>query len=98
MRCRAPGSGTGLWAGPGLPRVTGPGSLAAAAAVAAADVIVCATSASEPLFDSSLVRDDAVVMAVGSHEPHVREVDAALFARAQVIVEDVPTACANAAT
>lgn len=68
------------------------GSPAAAAAVAAADVIVCATSASDPLFDSSLVRADAIVVAVGSHEPHVREVDAAFCGRAQVIVEDVPTA------
>jgi ornithine cyclodeaminase len=67
------------------------GSPAASAAVAEADVIVCATSASEPLFDSSLVRADAIVVAVGSHEPHVREVDAAFCGRAQVIVEDVPT-------
>ena len=68
------------------------GSPAATAAVAAADVIVCATSASEPLFDSSLIRPDAIVVAVGSHEPHVREVDAALCGRAQVVVEDLTTA------
>lgn len=68
------------------------GSAAASEAVAAADVIICATSASEPLFDSSLVRSDGVVVAVGSHEPHVREIDAAFCGRAQVIVEDVPTA------
>lgn len=61
-------------------------------AVAEADVVVCATTAGEPLFDSSLVRDGAVVVAVGSHEPAAREVDAALAARAQVVVEDVPTA------
>jgi ornithine cyclodeaminase len=67
-------------------------SPAAKMAVAEADVIICATSASEPLFDSTLVRTDAIVIAVGSHEPHVREVDAALCGRAQVIVEDVPTA------
>lgn len=68
------------------------GSPAASAAVAAADVVVCATSASEPLFDSSLLRTDAIVVAVGSHEPHVREVDAALCGRAQVVVEDIQTA------
>ncbi|WP_432246212.1 ornithine cyclodeaminase family protein (plasmid) [Arthrobacter sp. G.S.26] len=68
------------------------GSPAATSAVAAADVIVCATSASEPLFDSSLLRTDAIVVAVGSHEPHVREVDAALCGRAQVVVEDIQTA------
>lgn len=72
--------------------VVASGSPAATAAVAAADIIVCATSASEPLFDSSLIRTDAIVVAVGSHEPHGREVDAALCGRAQVIVEDVATA------
>lgn len=68
------------------------GSPAAASAVAAADVVVCATSASEPLFDSDVLRPDAIVVAVGSHEPHVREVDAALCGRAQVVVEDVSAA------
>ncbi len=60
--------------------------------MAAADVIICATSASEPLFDSRMLRNDSIVIAVGSHEPHVREVDAALCGRAQVVVEDVATA------
>ncbi|MGO4249465.1 ornithine cyclodeaminase family protein [Paenarthrobacter sp. RAF54_2] len=68
------------------------GSPEAAAAVAAADVIICATSSAEPLFDSELLRSNAIVIAVGSHEPHVREVDAAFCERAQVVVEDVPTA------
>ncbi|GAA4585581.1 ornithine cyclodeaminase family protein [Planotetraspora phitsanulokensis] len=57
-----------------------------------ADVVVCATTSRRPVFDSSLVRDDAVVIAVGSHEPDAREVDAGLLRRAQVIVEDVTTA------
>ena len=64
----------------------------AEAAVAAAGIIICATTAHTPLFDSAGVRDDAVVIAVGSHEPDARELDSALMARAQVIVEDVPTA------
>jgi ornithine cyclodeaminase/alanine dehydrogenase-like protein (mu-crystallin family) len=65
---------------------------ASARTVASADVVVCATTARQPLFDGSLVHDDAVVVAVGSHEPDAAEVDAALAGRAQVVVEDVPTA------
>ncbi|MDI2132054.1 ornithine cyclodeaminase family protein [Yinghuangia seranimata] len=51
-------------------------------AVASADVVLCCTSAREPLFDGALVRDGAVVVAVGSHEPDARELDSALVARA----------------
>lgn len=61
-----------------------------------ADVVVCATSARTPVFDSALLRDDAVVIAVGSHEPDVRELDAALLGRATVVVEDVATALREA--
>lgn len=66
------------------------------AALGAADVVVCATTATEPLFDSRRVKDDAIVIAVGSHEPHVRELDSALMARGQVIVEDAATALREA--
>ncbi|MGY1666691.1 ornithine cyclodeaminase family protein [Geodermatophilus sp. SYSU D00696] len=61
-----------------------------------ADVVVCATSARSPVFDSALLRDDAVVVAVGSHEPDARELDAALLGRATVVVEDVATALREA--
>jgi ornithine cyclodeaminase/alanine dehydrogenase-like protein (mu-crystallin family) len=61
-----------------------------------ADVVVCATSARSPVFDSALLRDDAVVIAVGSHEPEARELDALLLGRASVIVEDVSTALREA--
>jgi ornithine cyclodeaminase len=64
----------------------------AADAVARADVIVCATGSAQPVFDSTLTKRDVVVIAVGSHEPNRREVDAALCGRAQVVVEDVETA------
>jgi ornithine cyclodeaminase len=58
--------------------------------------LVCATSARSPVFDSALVRDDSVVIAVGSHEPDARELDAALLGRATVVVEDVATALREA--
>ncbi len=61
-----------------------------------ADVVVCATSARSPLFDSALLRDTAVVVAVGSHEPDARELDAPLLGRATVVVEDVATALREA--
>ncbi len=67
-----------------------------AADVADAELITCCTSAREPLFDGSLVREDAVVVAVGSHEPDAREVDDALLARSTVYVEDVATALREA--
>lgn len=52
------------------------------------NLIVCATTAREPVLDGALVPDDACVIAVGSHEPTARELDTALIARSQVIVED----------
>jgi ornithine cyclodeaminase/alanine dehydrogenase-like protein (mu-crystallin family) len=72
------------------------GSSSAEAALRSADVVVCATSASTPVFDSSLLRDDAVVIAVGSHTPDARELDTALMARSTVVVEDVQAALREA--
>lgn len=64
--------------------------------VARADVVVCATSAAEPLFDGALVRDGACVVAMGSHETDRRELDAGLMGRSLVVVEDVATALREA--
>ena len=72
------------------------GSTQADETLRSADVVVCATSARSPVFDSTFVRDDAVVIAVGSHEPDARELDAALLGRATVVVEDVATALREA--
>jgi ornithine cyclodeaminase len=55
--------------------------------VEGADVVVCATTAREPVFDGARVRDRSLVMAIGSHEPGAAELDAALMRRAQVVVE-----------
>ncbi len=57
-----------------------------------AHLVACATTARAPLFDSRLLGDRAIVVAVGSHEAEAREVDAAFCARACVIVEDRQTA------
>ncbi|MFD9794662.1 ornithine cyclodeaminase family protein [Streptomyces sp. NPDC059070] len=56
-------------------------------AVRGADLVVCCTTAREPLFDGRLVADGATVVAVGSHEPAARETDSALVRRAAVYVE-----------
>ncbi|MBL7255514.1 ornithine cyclodeaminase family protein [Paractinoplanes lichenicola] len=56
-------------------------------AVADADIVACCTTAREPLFDGKLLRDDAVVVAVGSHEPEAREVDAETVRRCGALVE-----------
>ena len=72
------------------------GSSRAEDALRAADVVVCATSARSPVFDSSLLREDVVVVAVGSHEPDARELDAALLGRSTVVVEDVGAALREA--
>lgn len=64
--------------------------------VADAQIVLCCTSSREPLFDGSAVRDDAVVVAMGSHEPDARETDDALVRRSTVYVEDVDTALREA--
>jgi ornithine cyclodeaminase/alanine dehydrogenase-like protein (mu-crystallin family) len=66
------------------------------ALVGAADVVCCATTAREPLFDGSLVADHATVVAIGSHEPDAREVDDALVRRATVVVESRTSALREA--
>jgi ornithine cyclodeaminase/alanine dehydrogenase-like protein (mu-crystallin family) len=65
-------------------------------ALRSADVVVCATSARSPVLHSDHVRDEAIVVAVGSHEPDARELDAALLGRSTVVVEDVATALREA--
>ncbi|MFC9293475.1 ornithine cyclodeaminase family protein [Streptomyces sp. NPDC057011] len=66
----------------GVPARTG-----TAGDVAGADLVVCCTTAREPLFDGRLVGPGAVVVAVGSHEPDARETDTALIRRSAVYVE-----------
>lgn len=61
-------------------------------AVANAELIVCATTSTTPIFDGRLVSDGACVIAVGSHEPRVREVDGVLVGRSRVVVEETGTA------
>jgi hypothetical protein len=51
-------------------------------------VVVCATTARQPVFDSAVLADRVTVLAIGSHEPTAGEVDAEFCRRATVVVED----------
>lgn len=73
-----------------------PAAVGVAGDVSRADIIATATSAGSPLFDGAMVRDDAMVVAVGSHHPERRELDPVLMRRAMVVIEDVPTALREA--
>lgn len=64
--------------------------------VAAADIVCCCTTAREPLFDGWLVADHAAVVAIGSHEPVLRETDDALAERATIVVESRASAVREA--
>lgn len=64
-----------------------PARVGSAADVRDAQLIVCATTARTPLFDGTLVPADSCSIAVGSHEAEARELDSALIARSQVVVE-----------
>ena len=64
--------------------------------LADASVVCCCTSAREPLFGVSAVRDDVLVVAIGSHEPDVREVDETLMRAATVVVESLEAAMREA--
>ena len=64
--------------------------------VARADIVLCATSAKDPVFDASLIRPGVCVAAMGSHEPDRRELPGELLGRSLVIVEDTATALREA--
>ncbi len=67
------------------------------AEVAGADIVVCATTARQPVFDGRLLAAQACVIAVGSHSPDARELDDAVFTRAaRVVVEERSTALREA--
>ncbi|MPV38590.1 ornithine cyclodeaminase family protein [Georgenia subflava] len=62
-----------------------------AAAVREADIICLCTGARTALFDGALVKDSAVVVAIGSHFTDTRETDDTLVGRATVVVESRAT-------
>ena len=61
-----------------------------------ADLVIAATTARSPLFDSSHLKESVIVVAVGSHEPDVREIDSNFLGRAQIVVETKTSALREA--
>ncbi|MCT9090680.1 ornithine cyclodeaminase family protein [Streptomyces sp. ASQP_92] len=55
--------------------------------VAFADLVICCTTAHEPLFDGRRIPAHATVVAVGSHRSAVRETDSELVRRSSLWVE-----------
>ncbi|MCZ9338393.1 ornithine cyclodeaminase family protein, partial [Streptomyces sp. TRM76130] len=65
-------------------------------ALATADVVVCATLATEPLFTAERLRPGATVVAVGSFDRHRCEIGPDLLrASHNVVVDHAPTARQN---
>lgn len=63
------------------------GAAVVAEAVAGADIVCTCTTATEPLFESSLLRPGVHVNAVGAYRPDTRELDTETVRRARVVVE-----------
>lgn len=61
-------------------------------AVEAADVVCCATPATEPLFSDAVVRQGTHINAVGAFRPSMVEVPGETLRRAFVVVDDVAAA------
>jgi ornithine cyclodeaminase len=77
-------------------RVGGVTSPTPGQAVGDAEVISCATPATDPLFDAESARPGAHVNAVGAFTPDMAELGPELLERAFVVVDDVAAAAAEA--
>ncbi len=66
------------------------------AAVAEADIVCCCTTAEDPLFAGTLLRDGAHVNAIGSYQLHTREIDTATVTRGKLVVDDIAAVLAEA--
>lgn len=65
-------------------------------AVAGADLVCTCTTSAEPLFDGDSLKPGAHVNAVGSYQPHTRELDDATVRRGKLVVETREAAMAEA--
>ncbi len=67
-----------------------------AGAVAGADIVCCCTTSGEPLFDGTLLPPGCHVNAIGSYQPHTREIDTATVTGSRFVVDDVDAVLAEA--
>jgi ornithine cyclodeaminase len=65
-------------------------------AVYEADVICTATSSTEPLIHNAHLKPGVHINAVGSHTPHMHEIDNEVLAHSLVVVDQLEAACAEA--
>lgn len=65
-------------------------------AVEAADILVTATSAHEPLFPGTQLRPGVHISGIGSHLPYASEVDAVTLERSKVVVDQMSACLAEA--
>lgn len=61
-------------------------------AVRNADIIICATTSKEPLFDGRWLKPGAHITAIGSYSPDAREVDTFTVKNSRVFVDYLPAA------
>jgi ornithine cyclodeaminase/alanine dehydrogenase len=66
------------------------------AAVKAADILVTATSAHEPILDGSWLPPGVHINAIGSHAPAMRELDTVTMQRAKIIADQTAACLAEA--
>ena len=91
-RAEKPGRGTRAGdAGDGVRGRRGPGARRSAAA----DIVCCATTATEPLFRLGALSASAHVNAIGSYRPAMRELPDELLADATVVIDERAAALAE---
>jgi len=66
------------------------------AAIQGADILVAATSAGSPIFDGTWVELGTHINGIGSHAPHMRELDTTIVQRSRLIVDSCAAALAEA--
>ena len=64
-------------------------------AVRDADIVCCATAATEPLFPAAAIRPSAHVNAIGAYRPDMHELPGELFVRASLVAVDDIAGCAS---
>jgi ornithine cyclodeaminase/alanine dehydrogenase-like protein (mu-crystallin family) len=71
-------------------------SVGDAAAVAGANLVCTCTTSADPLFDGSVLPAGCHVSAIGSYQPHTRELDTETIRRGRIVVESRDVALAEA--
>ena len=61
-----------------------------------ADIVCCCTTSGEPLFDGTQLPPGCHVNAIGSYQPHTREIDTATITGSRFVVDDVDAVLAEA--